>query len=305
MFLPLKLTLKNYKCFPSIAIPLDQPILIIYGSNGSGKTQLIWAILLFLRAYNIRVGGKKSFNLLPNLADLLCHTPYRYLDSFCSFANTLNEDADSTDIPFILSRENAIDSCMVLYVNGKVEFQIPTDPSFPPLEKIAFAYASFSFHFHPPKVEEIGDFEILTSSANNIRLLFSTLPIESKDFISSKMTELFGCKSIEQTQVPRKYDINIVEENSYQREIMFCGSAFQKIFVGFVLLECLINKSEAIKFFLMEEIETLLDERLLNPYFISISNRCEEKMVQLFISSNSTAIVNSVFPSTLLHLSNA
>jgi hypothetical protein len=50
------LQIKNFKRFPDLTINLgvlDSPLLIC-GENGSGKTQVLWALLLFFRACNSR-----------------------------------------------------------------------------------------------------------------------------------------------------------------------------------------------------------------------------------------------------------
>jgi recombinational DNA repair ATPase RecF len=43
----------NYKRFPYLELELH-PVTVIAGANGSGKTQILWAILIFLRSYNTR-----------------------------------------------------------------------------------------------------------------------------------------------------------------------------------------------------------------------------------------------------------
>ena len=56
MFLSLRI--ENFKRFKSIEVPLEEFPLVIFGPNGSGKTQLLWSLTLFFRAFNL--GYKNS-----------------------------------------------------------------------------------------------------------------------------------------------------------------------------------------------------------------------------------------------------
>ncbi|KJE96708.1 hypothetical protein CAOG_010042 [Capsaspora owczarzaki ATCC 30864] len=60
-----QLRLQNFKKFEDITLTLTPSPKIIVGANGSGKTQILWAILIFLRGHNARVPSSKHFDSDP------------------------------------------------------------------------------------------------------------------------------------------------------------------------------------------------------------------------------------------------
>jgi predicted ATP-dependent endonuclease of OLD family len=59
-----KLHLKNFKCFADISINFSSHT-VIHGENGSGKTSLIWACLIFLHTVKNYGSSKKYLRDFP------------------------------------------------------------------------------------------------------------------------------------------------------------------------------------------------------------------------------------------------
>ena len=70
-----RLHLKDFKRFPEATLELSPEPRLFVGRNGSGKTQLLWAIQLFFLAYNERSTKSKQSENQPfsfsNLGALL------------------------------------------------------------------------------------------------------------------------------------------------------------------------------------------------------------------------------------------
>src|SRR5688572_8873741 len=82
------LTLTNYKRFPSLRLAFTSRSVIV-GSNGSGKTQILWAVVIFLRAVNLRKSTNNSssteFTLSDTLYELIASPYFSAPASFESF----------------------------------------------------------------------------------------------------------------------------------------------------------------------------------------------------------------------------
>ncbi|KJE97917.1 hypothetical protein CAOG_010167 [Capsaspora owczarzaki ATCC 30864] len=78
-----QLQLQNFKRFEDITFTLTPSPKIIVGANGSGKTQVLWAIIIFLRGHNARVPSSQHFHSDPfefiELQDLLGETLFNNL----------------------------------------------------------------------------------------------------------------------------------------------------------------------------------------------------------------------------------
>src|SRR5690349_17510060 len=62
----INLTLQNYKKFSNMEFPLRKKSLLIMGPNSSGKTQLIYALILYFRGYNLSFPSSNFHSKLPN-----------------------------------------------------------------------------------------------------------------------------------------------------------------------------------------------------------------------------------------------
>jgi len=49
-----RLTIKDFKRFELLEVPLEKSIVVVSGPNGSGKSQVLWSIVLYCRAHNAR-----------------------------------------------------------------------------------------------------------------------------------------------------------------------------------------------------------------------------------------------------------
>lgn len=138
----------------------------------------------------------------------------------------------------------------------------------------------------------MGKKEVLTSHYQNMRALYRDLDAMRKDEVLAVMQSLFDVRKIERTV---EGELLIYERSeSFSLEIMFCGSAFQKVLSGLILLATLISSDADMKFFLIEEIEALLYPSLVEKYFQQIKDLCALHSIKLIITSNSERILKMV-----------
>jgi len=77
----------NFCCFTNLQVSPIKGTFTITGANGSGKTSILWAIVLRLRAYNSQFGNSKGLKpgqdgklelTCKDLAELLNHSSFRF-----------------------------------------------------------------------------------------------------------------------------------------------------------------------------------------------------------------------------------
>ncbi len=307
---PISLAFTNYKRFPAFLLDLSRDCLVISGENGSGKTQLLWGCLIFFHAFNRMCGRDEaeidSIRLTgENLAMLLGCPSIASLNSFRSFANRQIGKMADTSIQFQATFDNEETWSVFLQINGKVDFQY--NKALYPVQKIRFAYQSLGFHFCHPVDEIRGSLDVLTSAVQNIRALFSYLEHDRRNKIEVHLKQLLEIKSIRFSPSELTYnELFICEHTEGQElEIMHCGSALQKVLSGLFLLETLIQIQETFigKYFLIEEIETLLYPSLIMNYYNIIKNLCNSYKIKLIMTSNSQQILESLENDSKIYLS--
>jgi predicted ATP-dependent endonuclease of OLD family len=289
---PKTLSFENYKRFPAFRLDLSKDILFISGQNGSGKTQLLWACLLFFEAFNKRVESKSTEMVSVtsiDLAILLCCEPLRSLGSLSSFVNKPDISRKSAYVPFVIEFSNDMSTKINVEFNGITSFHYEME--FLPAEKIRFAFQSLGFHFCHWN-DEKAQTNILTSASQNMRTLYKDLNPSNRDEITGIMKQLFGIEKIDFTS---KYELLVYEKGhsleNLPLEIMFCGSACQKVMSGLILLQTLISRAAPVKFFLIEETEALFYPSLAVGYFRSVRELCATHNIRMILSTNCQEIL--------------
>ena len=74
------LKLVNFKRFPSLELPLTSPCIVIMGANGSGKTQLLHALLLFFQALKLQFPQTQRASITSSLSQLVNWVNYHTLN---------------------------------------------------------------------------------------------------------------------------------------------------------------------------------------------------------------------------------
>ncbi len=296
----LSLHLHNFKRFDDLTINLKEHALLISGPNGSGKTQLLWALLLFFRAINTRAEDSqrkkhKQFNIQPELSTLLCRS-LAELRSFSSFVKTRdNEGAGEATFTGTFSEGNKI--TVALHSNGALEFRDPPEVNIP--EKLRFAYVTAS----PVITADTSISSALVSETNNIRLLYTQLSDESRIFVAETLRMLFGVTSIKVTTQHDAPAIILTDACLAELELMHHGAALKKVFIILVFISQLAQAAEPHRFLLIDELECHLYPSLLVPLTTCLKSRAGECGIKLIVTSIAHDVIERFPPDQSLYLS--
>jgi len=287
------LHITGFKRFKKLELDLSNNV-VIAGANGSGKTSLLWACLLFLHGYNMRSGSSKKnttnpINMRKYIAELIAHPAFKIPEA--EYASFINPDFKEATLvgTFAVSKLKFEFS---IKANGEMNFYLPENQH--NLPKIRFAFSTPQFVFEASTKEVYGVENIFTSCQQNLRLLWSQLKAEPQEKISSIMSNLFGIKTIKKGE---DKDLLIVESSGYEIEAAFAGSAMQRVLSTEILFQTLLSLPESQRVFFIEEPETYLYPSLVYRYIDLLYTRAMEANIQLIVTSNSPVVMQR-FPSS-------
>jgi predicted ATP-binding protein involved in virulence len=176
------LTLSNFKKFESLSFQKITPKHAIMGLNGSGKTTMIWSIILFCRGYNTLVKSSQHLKdgcvrINANEMALLCnYSALTGLDSFSHFIPS--HQWDQTEVEHSISATiNGEEYKCVLKMNG--HFVITPSPNKPKNQKIRFAFMGTDSIWQHAQLEPAAG-DILTSNMGNPRNRYYGLKKENQ-----------------------------------------------------------------------------------------------------------------------------
>lgn len=302
------LTIKNFKRFSTLEIPLSDAgeSTVLMGPNGAGKTQILYALLLYFRAYNLAYSGpEKSERRILAPSDNTVPKPHLSLieEARTLFHPSLTNDfshfiRDKSKESFATLTGNFKDGSTVstvLYANGV--FAVVPNEEHRTNEKIHYGYAGTEFHFNRDAEDRILP---LTTHFPHIRLVHSALTNDSKAKIVEHVQHFFpDIERIESSKERYGPAILKIYERVFGTTVsvdpVAMGSAFQKVFATLTLFYALlelhmIESTEKLsnqRFFLMEEPEALLYPSLVAEFFGLINSLCKQHLIRLFVVSNS------------------
>jgi energy-coupling factor transporter ATP-binding protein EcfA2 len=300
-----RLEINNFKRFPSLDVNLKAPSLLITGPNGCGKTQLLWAILLFFRAYNSRIDEedkkRKKFPIHPEIHELLCPSLHG-LNTFISFVNTTEEDADGEPcgkVRFTGTFSNEKVFTALLHSNGVLEFR--DLPDMKGEEKIRFASISSSYRIKSPTAQTAT--KALIAHHDNIRYLYNALGDERKAFVGKSLTQLFRITELTVQEKSGQHLVLVHDASGVSLEIVHHGTAFQKVFATLVYLSTLSQQPESRKYLLVDELECHLYPAVVTEFLDTLTTKATEWNVKLIITSMSADVIKPFPQQNLLCLS--
>ena len=304
-----RLDIINFRRFPSISIDLNTTPLIIYGPNGSGKTQIFWSLLYFFMGHNMRfedslkraeVGvdiGKETGDVIhPSLVAL---PDYKILINDKS-VNVDNDGHPNSKFVGHFSYNKQVEVC--LKANGVLRLVPPKVGSFFE-KKIGFAHL-LPFYFFTRLEAALGK-RILNNFQHNLRGFYSKLATDYTDKILKHVQDLFG-SHIKKIHYDEDEDELSIHQDNKKFSILSMGSAFQKILSSLIIFynllmprtytdpeteeKKLVNFSE--KYLLVEEPEALLYSSLTISYYELLVDICKENNIKLIVTTNDPAIID-------------
>lgn len=317
-----EIEINNFKKFSTITIPLNREILTINGPSGSGKSQILYALMLFFQCHNHNYYqySKYGNTLLKNKILRLYISPetHKLLHPSFPCPSDFSEYIHDKEILGPCSTFCGTDNLnkkinVTLNINGSYHLSSNKNVDIKGIYRYIYMGHTFYFGDESENIKDelkSNNIHIRTSTINvyindkywggfmkNIKLLFPLITNIKMDKYSILITEKITKKFI----TPSGYVSDFTSEKTL--EVKNMGTAFQKIFASLVLLyNLLINRKlhdtyiyESIidRYFLIEEPECLLDSALLINFYNLIRNICIENNIKLIVVSNSQYIIQS------------
>lgn len=290
------ISFENFCCFEAFNFNHLQRETFILGGNGTGKTTLLWGLVLFFQGFNLRVTESKfkdepTAQVFPEELKFLLNWEFPQTTPFIS---KLNKDSDSFKISGTFSEKDSSypeNFSFTVTTNGNLIFENFSHSNIQ-CPKIRYAYVGCGEPKFTSALDETSNRrEMLYTSVPCSRTHFYSLSPENRKSIENYLGLIF---SIEVT-LNEKRDNLLVMIDGVEIEILFCGSAFRKVFVALVLLHVLIEKNgNPIKAYLLEEPEALLYPRVTTQFIRIVQELCQTHNIQLVVVTTSTSPFNEI-----------
>ncbi|XP_011270469.1 hypothetical protein CAOG_08828 [Capsaspora owczarzaki ATCC 30864] len=308
------LRLQNFKKFEDITLTLTPSPKIIVGANGSGKTQILWAILIFLRGHNARVPSSKhfystTFKFSGELQDLF-GDPF-FVDQYES-PDTLvrvgapNRKFSLTGTFLDPTYHHTNEHVMLEYSLDKGLLQDKPD-NHQSLAPIRFAFMPSMYQWGDKK-QELGRGEMfLSAGVQHMRWRLE----KAVPFVNDALGHLGFQVKVELERSGSEFKRSSVTENGVTLDIGACAGSLQKIIAILTLLYHLteaatINAAQddargkniehdsntfKQRIFLIDELESLLYENVTAKLYDFLVSTCAQHNIQLIVATNSRAII--------------
>ncbi|KJE91799.1 hypothetical protein CAOG_08644 [Capsaspora owczarzaki ATCC 30864] len=306
------LQLTNFRKFKDETFHLTTSPKVIMGRNGSGKTQLLWAIAIFLRSYNTRVAtsnwhkqNKPTLALGPLFGDPFFEyetdTSSALIRQGETTATLLGNFSDGRKVSFVINPAKSNRARMI---------EQPDTAEQPPRKvRYAFVQPSFLWGEHQ-RQEDTGDKHLLTTGRRH--MLRRVEDLVKKDAaalaaITGSIQHIFGVDdlTLEFIDDPNRL---FVKESGVQLDIGMCAASLQKVVAIYVLFHLLrvstageaegrqdCDDNEATqRILLIDEPEALLYDCVAERLFLRLRQDCHDAKIQLVITTNSKALAKSV-----------
>jgi len=287
------LSIENFLKFNKLDVPKIADVQLFMGNHGSGKTSLLWSIVLLLRSFNTRLSKFKANESthvildrtkMPQLLNFSGLKSSTFSDMFLHNDGTAKIRAELVGIHFSceLKANETLELSPSQYLNE---------------EKIRFVLmdAGATANFISQKNGRAIEYDEL-SVRPNVRNRYLRLPKESKDELLNSLKNFFPIQSIEESEG----EVFIIEESGDKMEVTFSGSSFRKAFTTLVLLFTLAKTKERNRILLIEEPEALISPSLTQSalqlsFLTGILELSRRNGIQLIFTSNSH-IMRSLIP---------
>jgi AAA15 family ATPase/GTPase len=271
------LHIENFRGFQHYDVELEEQTVVV-GANNSGKTSVLWAIILFLRAFNTQM-----FITTEELKEIL------NWENAKALALVFNPTTN-TKFSLVGTFEGGARAQFEFEAIGYLKILLVDSDALP---KARFAFVGCGEPYFCAGAKEPRDISRLSSFMGISRSLFDALSDEFKGAIKSFMGDVFGIWEINKS----KYDLFVKETHGIEIEIMFAGSATRKVFATLVLLYTLAQADpHCMRVLAVEEPEALLCPSIAFAFISRLSLECQKYKIQLVLSSTAYSFV----PDTML-----
>ncbi|KJE97052.1 hypothetical protein CAOG_010074 [Capsaspora owczarzaki ATCC 30864] len=311
-----QLRLQNFKKFEDITFTLTPSPKIIVGANGSGKTQILWAILIFLRGHNARVPSSKHFSkdvfrfedeLEDLFGDRFFSNKYQSPDTLVR-VGAPNRKFTLTGTFHDTTYHHTNENVMLEYSLDKGLLQDKPD-NHQSLAPIRFAFMPPMYQWGDRKEELLREHMFLTAGVQHMRFRL----FQAKDFVSDGLKQLGLQATVSAVRDGVDGPVTAtVTENGVTLDIGACAGSLQKIIAILTLLYHLtagatINAAQdearekeiahdpspfKQRIFLIDELEALLYENVTAKLYDFLVSTCAEHDIQLIVATNSRAIID-------------
>ncbi|KJE88441.1 hypothetical protein CAOG_009271 [Capsaspora owczarzaki ATCC 30864] len=310
-----QLRLQNFKKFEDITFTLTPSPKIIVGANGSGKTQILWAILIFLRGHNARVPSSKHFSkdvfrfedeLEDLFGDRFFRNKYQSPDTLVR-VGAPNKKFTLTGTFHDTTYHHTNENVMLEYSLDKGLLQDKPD-NHQSLAPIRFAFMPSMYQWGALSEERTRAKMFLTAGVQHLRpRLF-----QAKDFVNDGLRHLGLQATVSAVRDGVDGPVTAtVTENGVTLDIGACAGSLQKIIAILTLLYHLTEAATikaaqddargkniqhdsntfAQRIFLIDELEALLYENVTAKLYEFLVSTCAQHNIQLIVATNSRAII--------------
>lgn len=325
-----QLTGINYKKFKRVTIPLGKDNLLIFGKTCSGKTQLLWAYILYFLAYNLSSENKIVHNLVKDVPKLLSNN-FNKFRIWNSFIRQISKNKIHGTAEF---RSHINVNCELIFkirANGSMEINKVLGKA---LGNIDFGHMGTSYLFtHENEVDNY-----ISSFGQSLREKFARLCEKSFEEIKVILRILFPNFIDILKEHPDIYilgklydneendneeddneedDFSVIEygadekffsddEDEYKEEfpdqdkedltrteLMVQSASFQKVFATLVLFFTLFecNNNATDKYFIVDEPDVLLDKQTARVFVDQLLSLSSKHGIKLIITSSNKNIM--------------
>ncbi|KJE88486.1 hypothetical protein CAOG_009282 [Capsaspora owczarzaki ATCC 30864] len=309
-----RLRLQNFKKFEDITFTLTPSPKIIVGANGSGKTQILWAILIFLRGHNARVPSSKHFSkdvfrfedeLEDLFGDRFFRNKYQSPDTLVR-VGAPNKRFTLTGTFHDTTYHHTNENVMLEYSLDKGLLQDKPD-NHQSLAPIRFAFMPPMYQWGDKK-QELGRGEMfLSAGVQHMRWRLE----KAVPFVNDAVGHLGFQVKVELERSGSEFKRSSVTENGVTLDIGACAGSLQKIIAILTLLYHLTEAATikaaqddargkniqpdsntfAQRIFLIDELEALLYENVTAKLYDFLVSTCAKHNIQLIVATNSRAII--------------
>lgn len=302
------LSLTNFRNFDTLTISELTQFHIFTGPNSSGKTSILYSIIMLLHCRNtLREDSRHCGSVV--------HIDVNETTDLLHFSTRLSNFRDllvkSGEIESLLKgtfsvNDGSFEMQCRIKNNRSVEINVNNEIEYCFGDKIGFVFVGIPKIVNYSLERAYSPILPKTTTVENIRNVYRSLSDEYKIKIVDHLKFLHVDDIV--SSINPNTPLEIFEYGQKNPvELMYVGSALKKIFSAYVLLWNLIETVQSEEnivtkgIFLMEEPDALLCNSIFKPYIHIVQDICMENNIQLFITSNS-AIILDLLPDSNIHV---